>query len=139
MDLDILGDLNWLAVLVATIAYFALGGIWYAEGVFGKAWQRAGGIAVPEGTPGAKFYVIPFITCFIATVATAMIAVATGSTEISEGIILGLVVGIGYAATLTLLGSVFENRPEPMTWFWISALYHIVGLVIVGIIVTQWT
>ncbi len=43
MSLSVLGDLNWLAVLVATIAYFALGALWYAEFAFGKAWQRAVG------------------------------------------------------------------------------------------------
>jgi hypothetical protein len=26
---------------VATLAYFAIGGIWYAEKVFGAAWMRS--------------------------------------------------------------------------------------------------
>ena len=37
MSFDALGDLNWLAVIVAAIAYFALGAIWFAPPVFGKA------------------------------------------------------------------------------------------------------
>ena len=45
MSLTVLGDLNWLAVIVATIAYFALGAVWYAEFAFGRAWQRP-----PAGT-----------------------------------------------------------------------------------------
>lgn len=35
MSFDVLGDLNWLAVVVAAIAYFALGALWYAPPVFG--------------------------------------------------------------------------------------------------------
>jgi hypothetical protein len=42
MSFDVLGDLNWLAVIVATVAYFALGAIWYAPAVFGNLWMRRG-------------------------------------------------------------------------------------------------
>ena len=40
MTLDGLGDLNWLAVLVAALVYFILGAIWYAPPIFGRAWMR---------------------------------------------------------------------------------------------------
>ena len=34
---------NYLAVLVAGIVYFALGAVWYARPVFGKAWMEGVG------------------------------------------------------------------------------------------------
>ena len=139
MSFEVLGDLNWLAVIVATVAYFALGGLWYAGPVFGRAWTRASGIQVPEGGPGPIFYAVPLLINLIATVATAMIAAATGSDTVSEGIVLGLVVGVGYAVALTALSATFDTRPEPKTWFAISAGYHLVGLVIVAVIVSIWT
>jgi hypothetical protein len=37
MTLSDLGDLNWLAVIVATVLYFALAGPWFAEATFGPA------------------------------------------------------------------------------------------------------
>lgn len=139
MSFDVLGDLNWLAVIVAAVAYFALGGLWYAQAVFGKAWQRASGIRVPEGQrPGAAFYVIPLITCFLSTLATAMIAASTGSSTVGDAIVLGLVVGVGYALALALLDAAFSNRPQPGTYFAISGGYHLVGLVGVALIVTLW-
>lgn len=138
MSFETLGDLNWLAVLVATAAYFALGGIWYARPVFGGAWQRAGGIEVPEGTPSAKYYVGPLITCFVMTVATAMLAFSTASSTVGEGLVLGIVVGVGYALMLSILGGLFENRPEPWTYVAIGGGYHVVGLLIVGVIVSIW-
>lgn len=39
MTLDALGQINWLAVIVATIVYFALGALWYSPVAFGKPWQ----------------------------------------------------------------------------------------------------
>jgi len=139
MSFDVIGELNWLAVIVATLAYFLLGAVWYARAVFGKAWQRSSGISVPEGQgPGAAFYIIPLITCLLMTVATAMIAASTGSSTAGDAIVLGLVVGVGYAASLSLLGAAFGNYPEPRTYFAITAGYHLVGLVGVALIVTLW-
>ena len=48
MSFDILSDLNWLAVLVAALAYFAIGAVWYAPFLFGNAWAAAGGLPTPD-------------------------------------------------------------------------------------------
>lgn len=81
MSFDVLSELNWLAVLVATVAYFVLGGIWYSNPVFGRAWARADGFQRAEGeSPGAVWYVVPFISNFLGVLATAMLAVARLST-----------------------------------------------------------
>ena len=34
-------EVNWLAVLAATVAAFVLGGLWYSPVLFGKRWQAA--------------------------------------------------------------------------------------------------
>jgi Protein of unknown function (DUF1761) len=94
MSFDVLGDLNWLAVIGATVAYFALGGIWYAPAVFGNLWMRSAGIEAPEGTQ-ASFYVIPALTCLLASIAVGMLGAATSTDTVSEGIVLGLVTGVG--------------------------------------------
>ncbi|MGB8190511.1 MAG: DUF1761 domain-containing protein, partial [Chitinophagaceae bacterium] len=33
-------SINWLAVLVAGISSFILGGVWYSPALFGKAWMK---------------------------------------------------------------------------------------------------
>ena len=38
MNTDVLQQINWLAVLVAGLAYFFLGALWYSV-LFGKKWQ----------------------------------------------------------------------------------------------------
>ena len=38
MNTDVLQHINWLAVLVAGLAYFFLGALWYTA-LFGKKWQ----------------------------------------------------------------------------------------------------
>jgi hypothetical protein len=141
MTLDRLADVNWLAVIVAAIAYFVLGAAWYAPPVFGNAWMRATGVRMTEGDrgPGVAVYFAPLLTCLLASIATGLLAVATRTNELKEGIQLGLVVGVGVAAAVAILGGVFEsNKPKPMLSAAISAGYHVLGLLIVGALVSIW-
>ena len=52
MTFDFLSDLNWLAVFVAALAYFAIGAVWYAPGLFGRTWAAAGGFDLPRPATG---------------------------------------------------------------------------------------
>ena len=141
MNLSVLGDLNWLAVLVATIAYFALGALWYAEFAFGRAWQRSAGWDLnPPENAGAGIYLVPLATCFVATLATAMIAAASDTDNIMEGILLGLIVGVGVALPILFVTGTFDmTKPAPTTFAAIGAGYHIVGLALAGAILGLWT
>lgn len=141
MSFDVLGELNWLAVIVATIAYFALGAVWFARAVFGKAWMRSMDWEMPEGEqPGPALYIGPLITCLLASIAVGMLAEATGSDTVTEGITLGLVVGVGVAGSVLFVTGVFDpKKPHPMTWFAVSAGYHLVGMLIASVIVSSWT
>jgi len=33
-------NMNWLAIIVAALANFLLGGLWYSPILFGKRWQK---------------------------------------------------------------------------------------------------
>jgi hypothetical protein len=140
MSLSVLGDLNWFAVIVATIAYFALGALWYAEFAFGRAWQRSVGWDLnPPENAGPGIYVVPLATCFLATLATAMVGAASGTDNIMEGILLGLVAGVGIALPVLFVTGMFDmTKPAPTTFMAIGAGYHIVGLVLAGAILGLW-
>jgi hypothetical protein len=139
MSFDTLGELNWLAVIVATVVYFALGALWYAPPVFGNTWMRSAGIVIQEGQrPGPAIYLTPLAAYFISVIATAMLAQATGSDTFAEGVVLGLVVGVGYAVVGTAVEATFGNRPQNGAWFLITASYNLVGLLISAVIVTVW-
>ncbi|MDX8031521.1 DUF1761 domain-containing protein [Lentzea sp. BCCO 10_0856] len=140
MSPGILGDLNWLAVIVATIVYFGLGALWYAEFLFGKAWQKAMGWDgnAPEGA-GAVIYLVPLVTCFVATLATAMLAAATGTDTVGEGVVLAIVVGIGVSASVLAVTGMFDaTKPAAMTSVAISAGYHFAGLLLASVILALW-
>jgi hypothetical protein len=111
--------LDWLAVIVAAIAYFVIGAAWYAPPVFGKAWMAAGGMEMPpEGQrPGPAIYVVPLIGSVLSAIALGMIALASATDTVGEGVVLGLIVGIGFAVAIAMVTATFEsNKPKPMVW-----------------------
>jgi hypothetical protein len=38
-------NVSWLAVLLAAVAAFAIGALWYSPLLFARAWQREAGLA----------------------------------------------------------------------------------------------
>lgn len=136
MELDVLENVSWLGIAAATVVYMVLGGLWYGP-LFGKAWMRATGFEMPEEQPGPEIYIVPAIAYFVASVVTAMFAVATDSDTVGEGLILGLLVGFGYAVTLALVTSAFNpGMPEPRTLFLVTGSYNLVALTIAGVLVS---
>ncbi len=136
----LLADLNWLAVLVAALAYFLLGGLWFMPRVFGDAWTAAMGWEPTEqDKPGAEVYIGPLITCIVSTIAMAMLAQAIGAATVADGIVLGLVAGIGIAGAVLFTTGYFDpKKAKPMVWFGITGGYHALGLLIAAIIVSAW-
>jgi uncharacterized membrane protein len=141
VSFDVLSDLNWLAVIVAALAYFAIGAVWYAPPVFGKAWMAAGGMTMPEaGTrPSPAIYLTPLVGSVLSAIALGMLAKATGTDTLEEGIALGLVVAFGFAVAISFVTAQFESeKPKPMVWGAVNAGYHVVGNLVAAIIVASW-
>lgn len=141
MTLD-LGAINWLAVIVASVIYFAVGGVWFApQTPIGKAWVAASGYQSPTtGLASTNlFYLSPIAATLVASTATALLARTVGADTLTDGVVLGLVVGIGYAATIILNLASFEfSKPQRWTWGVIDASYHVVGLLIAAIVLALW-
>ena len=141
MDFDALSDLNWLAVIVAALAYFAIGAVWYAPPVFGKVWSAAGGMAMPEAgaRPSPAIYLTPLVGSVLSAVALGMLAKATDTDTLQEGIALGLVVAIGFAVAISFVTAQFESeKPKPLVWGAVNAGYHVVGNLVAAIIIASW-
>lgn len=140
MTLELAG-LNWLAVVVGAVVYFVIGALWFAPQVFGKPWMAA--IGWDESRPRPEMnpvsYAGPAIFYLVSAIATGLLAAATGTDNLTEGITLGLVVGLGYALVVTTTDAVFDpNKPKPWTWFAISGAYHVLSLALVGAIIGAW-
>jgi hypothetical protein len=140
MSFDVLGDVNWLAVVVAAAFYYGLAAPWFADPLFGPAWRESIGWEKAEGERlGPGYYIGPLLTCLVAVVAVAMLSEASGSNSFAEGLVLGLVVAVGITCSvLFVTGALDPARPRPMVWFAITGGYHVIGLVAASLLVAVW-
>jgi len=137
MTID-LAQVSWLGVIVGASIYFFLGALWYSPPLFAKPWQAAIGWDESRQPPQTNpmTYVLPAAMYLIAAIAMAIIAAATGTDSISEGLVLGLVTGIGFALPMVGVEATFDpNKPKPMAWFLITVAYHLIGFAILGVTV----
>jgi hypothetical protein len=136
-----LGNLNWLAVIVGSLIYFAIGAVWFTPMAFGRPWQQSIGWDPEKRPPSMSpvLYAAPLVAILVAAVAMGMIASATGSDTFGEGIVLGLVVGVGFGLAITSIEAMFDpNKPQPWVWFAITGSYHLLGLLALGVLVSIW-
>lgn len=133
-----LSSMNYLAIIVAAIAYMALGALWYSPVLFGAAWLRGIGKTKEQVEAGASplNYIWALITSFLASYGIARIMYWAGGSTIADGIKISLLVGICFVLTAIFVNDMFEKRPKALTF--LNILYHVVGLLIIGIIIGAW-
>jgi hypothetical protein len=122
----------WLAILVATVASFFLGALWYSPVLFGRAWMREMGITEQQcgGKPPIKILVTTFVLTLLSTsVLSFCLAPKPG---ILYGTIAGLVVGMGWVATA--LGTNYLYEKKSLKFFAITGGYHVVRFLVAGAI-----
>ena len=84
-------------------------------------------------------YVGPLVGSFLTSAATATLARATGARALSEGVALGLFVGVGYGVGLSTTYAVAPNNPRPGRVLAFTGAYQVVGFAVIGGIVTAWS
>lgn len=133
--MELLGELNWLAIVVAAIVSFAIGWPWYGP-LFGKAWLAALGKTADEIEPSPKPFIISMVTALISSFVLAVLIACLGINTWFDGALLGLAIGIGFIAASTVSDGAFCG------WSWnlvaIQSSYRVVYTVIAGIILGVW-
>jgi len=134
-----IAHLQWLHVLVATIAYFLIGAVWYSPVLFSKAWIKATGLNPnnPEGKKGlgalmAGSFVLMLVTVF----GLAVLLQILPAINALGGIKLALLIGVCFSFTSMAISFIYEKRPWQL--YAINGGYHIVGIAVAGAILAGW-
>tara|TARA_R110002073_G_scaffold73458_12_gene179697 strand:- start:1219 stop:1611 length:393 start_codon:yes stop_codon:yes gene_type:complete len=124
--------MGYLSVIVAAIAGFAFGAVWYMT--LSKPWMEASGIKVgndgrPEG--GSP---VPFILAFVAMLLVAgMMRHAFALADITtfgKGLVSGLGIGLFFISPWIMINNAYGMRPFKLTV--IDAGYATFGCAIMG-------
>ena len=114
-----LTQLNWIAIAIAFVLFFAVGAIWFGPKTFYPAWVRLiGAVEVPG--KGLGHHGMPFVfgltalAALVQVVALATIihffALATAPVGLLGGAGVGFLVGVGIAAASSLGHRLFSGQ-----------------------------
>jgi len=131
---------NWRAVVVAAVAFFIIGSLWFSL-LFGKIWQREvekHGVKIPDPKGGqiAAKMIQTFLCNAIAALSMALLVYITGTTGAVNGAKLGLLCGVGFCATSIITANIWESRSTKLVA--IDFGYPLVGIIVCGMILSVW-
>ena len=126
--------INWIAVPVAALAGFAVGGLWYGP-LFGKAWMQETGITM-EQARAASMLRIYGTTFVLNLVAACSLAMFIGAGDMRFGAFAGFMTGLTFIATAFGITYLFEFRSFRL-WL-INAGYQVVIFTLMGTILGAW-
>lgn len=134
MDLE---QLNIGAIVVAALANFAIGGLWYSPALFGKVWMRANGFTdedLKKGSP-ALIFGVSAAFCLIMSANLAAF-LASPDTTVAFAVFAGVAAGFGWAALGLGVVALFERRP--WSYILVNGGYLTVSFAVMGAILGAW-
>ena len=140
MDNIDLGNLNYLAVLVAIIFNQAFGALWYS--VWSKPWMAGVGLTMEDmeamkGTPRQWYpYVVAIVGALVFTLGLAVLVQGMGADNAVDGLTLGLLAAVAFIATSYATTYSFENRGLKI--YLINLGYPLIAYSLIGIMLAAW-
>jgi len=131
-------DINWLAVAIATFAYFLFCGLWYSPIAFRKYWDKALGFVRPDKwKTTAIYFVVPLAGCLLASIAVAVLSKALHISSLAQAITFGVVTGVGFSVAVSFVNAVTPKMPKPLLYGLVTGVGHLIGIIIVFVIIYE--
>jgi len=127
-------DVNWIAVVVAALAGFMVGGIWYGP-VMGKKWMGAVGLTEEQIKGGSmgKIYGGAFAFSLVASWTLAR-TFATYAVDLDFGVKVLTGFGIALGFIVPAIGTNYLFSQKNKTLFFIDAGYWLLFYTAMGVV-----
>lgn len=130
-------DVNYVAVLITTVAAMVIGFVWYLPAVAGKTWMAAIGKTEAElraaGTP--SIYIAAVVLALVQMTVLAAVLGWADAAGIQDGIIAGILVWLLVFAAIAM-NVLFEGRSKSL--YWVYGGNSLVTFVIAGAVIGWW-
>jgi len=137
MDLSTaFANINWLSVVVASMAAFAIGSLWYSPVLFGKLWQHEIKLT-DEDIKGTNMVLVMGPAFVLNVISAVVLEMFLGAeSNLFFGLIAGLLVSIGWISTALGINYLFGRKSLKL--FFIDAGYFVVFYAVMGMILGAW-
>ena len=126
---------NYLAVVVAAVAAVVIGIVYYGLAGLGDRLARLVG-STPVGRPGPAQLAVGVVVSLVNAWVLALLALNLGASSLTDGVVLGVLVWLGFMATLSGAQVAFQGRPWN-AWL-ITSVHDVVVQVVMAAILTLW-
>lgn len=128
-----MGALNWLGIVVATLAFFAVGAVWYTA-LFGKAWQREVGLSTEQLSGGRNMMAVMGTCLLLEFVVVLMLGHLFARLQPPDHVKMMMATGFALAIMAPAIGINYLYQRRSLTLFLIDAGHLVVGMAVVGLV-----
>lgn len=116
MDIEI----NWFAVIVATVLSLVLARTWYAEFAFGKPWRELTGITPADSKKAGNtpMIITLFANIFTVIVLAALLSISSsffGIESVWFALFVSFIAWLAFSATTLATHNAFEQKRQKLT------------------------
>ena len=134
-------EVNYWAVLVATLSTLVVGSVWYTPKVFGTRWMRLAEVD-PKAAEAAGIW--PIVVTVVVSFLTAWVLAGAVyiSWEFYEGsfftasVVTAVLLWIGFTAARIITHDAFEGRPPALTT--LNLAHELVTILVMAVIIGVW-
>lgn len=128
-------DINYFSVIVATLASFIFGAVWYSPLLFFKRWALEANIDTEQSVENPiKVYGLTFILTLLSVLAMAI--VLENSPYLQSSVLLSGLVGCCIVATS--LGINYQFSQLSLVQWMIDSGFHIGRFLLIGLVLGLW-
>jgi hypothetical protein len=134
-------EINYWAVLLATLSSMVVGTIWYAKGVFGTRWSKLANVDMDR--PGSSAVgpivvtvLVSFVTAWVLAGASTIAWHFYGGSYLMAAMFTALILWAGFTAARMITHDAFEGRPSALTTMNIG--HELVTIAVMGLIIGVW-
>lgn len=130
---------NYAAIVVAAVAHWIVGALWFSPWLFSDAWIRANGFTPEQlekmGTP-ISFFVLTFLAPLLTAYVLALVIRYARVVTALGGAAVGCMLAAGFVAAENLPHTVMAHRSIAL--YMIENGYAVVGCIVMGAILGAW-
>src|SRR5262245_54944855 len=136
-----LSEINFLAVFVATLVAFLVGGVWYTA-LFGKLWIKLHDYseermaAMKARRPPPVFFGTMIVSYLVLALATAVLLTGFPTRNALTGAMVGAILWLGPAAAIGMTGHIASDKANGL--YLIDVGCELGYLVLMGLILGAW-
>ena len=136
-----LPEINYWAVILATLSSMIVGSIWYTPKVFGNYWMKTAGVT-PSGKmsdatgPIITTLLVSFVTAWVLAGASTIAWHFYGGSFFWGAIVTAVVLWAGFTAARFITHDAFDKRPSGLTM--LNIAHELVTILVMAIIIGVW-